>query len=129
MRIATHSALPVVALHLLIACAVVAPAPEAVTVARVRAQEIWQRNMLIVDESVVFWKGHSGTAPHTADELTNAIEFFQVLTRIKGANFSFIGPIPDEGLEKLSAKWKAWHAAHGEQLTYDTSKQRVILTD
>jgi hypothetical protein len=111
------------------ACTVVAPAPEAVAAARARAQEIWQRNMAIIDHSVAFWKGRSGTAPYTADELTGAIEFFETLTRIKGANLSFIGPIPDESLEKLSSEWKIWRAKQGDRLTYDTSKRRVVVSD
>lgn len=116
-------------MYLFVGCASVAPDPEAVAAARTRAHEIWQRNMLIVDESVAVWKGRSGTASFTADELTTAIEFFETLTGIEGANFSFIGPIPDEGLEKLSAAWKVWHETHGQRLMYSTSKQRVILTD
>lgn len=40
---------------------------------------------------------------------------------------SFIGPIPDESLENASRQWKAWYAAHGDALTYDESKKRVIL--
>jgi hypothetical protein len=96
-------------------------------VAHEKAIELWRRNMVIVDESVAFWKGRTGRSPHTQEELTDAIDFFQTLTNIRGTNMSFIGPIPDESLEMASRNWKAWYATHGEALTYDESKKRVIL--
>jgi hypothetical protein len=93
------------------------------------AKRIWQQNMAIVDRSVEFWKKkQSGTAPYRSEELTSAIDFFETLTQIKGANLSFLGPIPDEQLETASIKWKAWYALHGDHLTYDTPKRRVIIS-
>ena len=94
----------------------------------VRAKEMWEHNMTIVDRSVEFWKKKEpGTAPYGADELTNAIDFFETLTSIRGANLSFIGPIPDEQLEKVSAEWKAWYATHSDRLQYDPSARRVSV--
>ena len=95
-----------------------------------RAKQTWQQNMTIVDRSVEFWKKKQpGTAPYGSEELTNAIDFFETLTQIRGANLSFIGPIPDEQLEKASIEWKKWYAVHSRHLTYDAWKRRVIIRD
>jgi hypothetical protein len=103
---------------------------ERAAISNERAKQIWQQNMTVVDRSVEFWKKQQpGTAPYGSEELTNAIDFFETLTHIRGANLSFIGPIPDESLEKVSKEWKVWYAAHGEHLTYNASKHRVILTN
>lgn len=42
-----------------------------------KATELWRRNMVIVDDSVAFWKGRTGKSPHTQEELTDAIGFFE----------------------------------------------------
>jgi hypothetical protein len=97
--------------------------------ARQRGKQIWQRNVTIVEESVEFWKRRTGTAPYTPKELEDAIDFFERLTGIHGGNMSFIGPIPDESLEKVSDQWKAWYAVHGDHLVYDASKRRVIVKE
>jgi hypothetical protein len=103
----TSPALLIVLATLLLISCMSTGQPEDETALSVRAREIWEHNMTIVDRSVEFWKKKQpGTAPYGAEELTNAIDFFETLTKIRGANLSFIGPIPDEQLEKASAAWK-----------------------
>lgn len=93
-----------------------------------KATELWRRNMIIVDNAVAFWKSPGSDAHFNPQELTDAIGFFEAVTNITGlTNMSFIGPIPDESLENASRQWKAWYATHGDALTYDESKKRVIL--
>jgi hypothetical protein len=117
------------ALHVFGACTSPQAGTSEAVVLHEKATELWQRNMTIVDESVAFWKKRTGTAPYTPDELTEAIDFFETVTELRGrANMSFIGPIPDESLEGASREWKAWYAAHAEHLTYDTAKNRVVVT-
>ena len=92
------------------------------------ARRVWSDHMTVIDRSVDFWKRRQpGSAPYSSEELTKAIEFFETLTLIKGANLSFIGAIPDESLESMRTKWKAWYDAHADELTYD-STGRVLLT-
>lgn len=94
-----------------------------------RAKQIWKRNMTIVQESVDSWKKRSGTAAYAPKELENAITFFETVTGIHGGNMSFIGPIPDASLEKLSDEWLAWYAVHGEHLRYSARTRRVIVLE
>jgi len=94
-----------------------------------RAREVWLGNMAIIDRSVEFWKKKQpGTAPYTPEDLTRAIDFFETITRIRGANLSFLGPIPDGDLEKVKNEWKAWYAGHGDRLIYDATSRRVLVT-
>lgn len=93
-----------------------------------QAKRVWQQNMTIVDSSVEFWKQKRvGAARYGSDDLMRAIDFFETLTQIKGANLSFFGPIPDERLERVNTEWKSWYATHGSQLTYDEVSNRVVL--
>ncbi|MEK6375003.1 MAG: hypothetical protein AABO58_20205 [Acidobacteriota bacterium] len=95
-----------------------------------QAKRKWLQNMTIVDRSVEFWKQkQAGAAPYRSDDLMRAIDFFETLTQIKGANLTFLGPLPDEQLERVSIEWKSWYVAHGRQLTYDNSRDRVVLDE
>ena len=116
----------IIALHAFGACAPTHAGARDAVASHEKAQELWQRNMSVVDESVEFWKKQTGTAPYTPKELENAIDFFETVTELRGrANMSFIGIIPDESLENASREWKAWYEAHCERLTYDASKKRA----
>ena len=111
----------------LIACAPVHDASEKRAAFRERAKQTWQHNMTIVDASIDVWKQRLGA--YDPKELEKAIDFFETLTHINSGDMSFIGPTPDERLEKNSNEWKAWYVTHGEHLTYDPSKGRVVVSD
>jgi hypothetical protein len=49
--------------------------------------------MAILDASIAWWKGGSDVAPHSPDQITEAIAFFENLTEIYSGSMSFIGPI------------------------------------
>ncbi|HEY0142070.1 MAG TPA: hypothetical protein VGF48_14315 [Thermoanaerobaculia bacterium] len=118
----------IVASHLLGACTPTHAGARDAVASHEKAAELWQRNMVIVDESVEFWKNRAGTAPYTPLELSDAVQFFETVTEMRGrVNMSFIGLIPDESLAIASREWKAWYDAHGRDLTYDWSKRRVIV--
>jgi hypothetical protein len=111
---------------LFVACMRVQDTSEKTAALRERAKQTWQQNMTIVDASIDVWKRRLGT--YDPKKLETAIGFFETLTQIHGGNMSFIGPIPDESLEKVRSQWKAWYAAHEVQLIYDASKHRVIVS-
>jgi hypothetical protein len=112
---------------LLVGCVSVQDASKKTDVLRERAKQTWQRNMAIVDTSINVWKARSGA--YDPKELEMAIGFFETLTHINSGNMSFIGPMPDERLEKNSGEWKAWYLTHSEHLIYDRSKRRVVVSD
>jgi hypothetical protein len=111
----------IVALHALAACAPRYARVHEVLPSHDKARELWERNMIVVDESVEFWKKQEGTAPYTPKELEDAVDFFETVTELRGrVNMSFVGIIPDQSLENASREWKAWYEAHGDELTYDS---------
>jgi len=112
---------------LLVACVPAQDVSERSAALRERARQTWQQNMTIVDASVDVWKRRSGAYDPKA--LENAIGFFETLTHINSGNMSFIGPTPDERLEKNSDEWKAWYLTHGKHLIYDPSKRRVVVSE
>lgn len=118
----------IIAMHAFGACAPTHAGARDAAASHEKAKELWRLNMIIVDESVEFWKKRTGTAQYTPKELENAVDFFETVTELRGrANMSFIGIIPDESLENASREWKTWYEAHAERLTYDASKKRVVV--
>lgn len=98
--------------------------------AKRRATAIWRENMAVVDESIEFWRGRQdGVAPHTTKQLESAIVFFERLTLIRAADMSYLGPIPDEGLQGAAVRWKEWYGVYAGRLTYDANEQQVIVAE
>lgn len=87
------------------------------------------KNMAVVDESIEFWRRQDGVAPHTTKQLESAIVFFERLTLIRAADMSYLGPIPDEGLEGAAVRWKEWYSVYAGRLTYDANEQQVIVAE
>jgi hypothetical protein len=96
------------------------------------ATVMWLKHMAVVDRAVRYWqRNRPNEIWFEGKELTNAIDFFEKTTQIKGTkiNLSFIGPIPDRELEKVSREWKSWYKKHSADLYFDASSGRVILKE